>query len=130
MGRMIRREPIMRRLARTSLLALLLLALQPTAVHAQPARENQATGVAAVARVRIVDFAFRPRSVTIAVGDVVVWKNTGPSQHTTTSDSGVWDSGVMNVGATFRHRFNSAGVFSYHCSIHTFMTGRITVTGS
>jgi plastocyanin len=37
---------------------------------------------------------------------------------------------VLNVGDTFSHIFNSAGVFGYHCSIHPFMTARITVTGT
>jgi plastocyanin len=118
---------VSRRLAQASLVALMCLATLSAAASAQP---RAATVPGAAARVRIVDFAFMPRSVTIAVGGGVSWKNTGASPHTTTSDTGEWDSGVLNPGSTFSHRFNSAGTFFYHCNIHPFMTAKVTVTGT
>src|SRR5205823_12187053 len=38
--------------------------------------------------ITIMDFAFRPGSITVHVGDTVVWTNNGPSPHTSTSDAG------------------------------------------
>ena len=52
---------------------------------------------------------------------------TATTSHTTTSDSGLWNSGTLAPGAHFTHKFNKAGSFSYHCSIHPFMTGTIVV---
>jgi plastocyanin len=97
---------------------------------ARPATASDLGGLAAPTRVKIVDYAFKPRGVTIAVGGGVIWRNMGPSPHTTTSDTSQWDSGVLNVGDTFSYIFNTAGVFNYHCNIHPFMTARITVTGT
>jgi len=65
-----------------------------------------------------VDFNFVPKTITIPVGDTVVWTNNGNAQHTATSDSGLFDSGTMNPGATFSHTFNVAGSFPYHCKFH------------
>jgi plastocyanin len=80
--------------------------------------------------VRIVDFAFNPSSVTVPAGTTVTWTNTGMATHTSTSDNGVWNSGPIRPGASFAQTFSNAGNFSYHCMIHPFMTGTITVTAS
>jgi hypothetical protein len=77
--------------------------------------------------VSIVNFAFVPEDVTINVGDTVMWTNNDPFAHTTTSDSGVWDSGSLSSGATFSFTFTTAGSFPYHCTIHPTMIGTITV---
>ena len=79
-------------------------------------------------RVRIVDFRFRPVSITVDRGTIVKWKNRGGTSHTTTSNGGVWDSGTLTPGDTFRHRFRHRGTFAYHCSIHARMKGTIIVT--
>jgi len=81
---------------------------------------------AATANVSIVNFAFSPSSVNINVSDSVKWTWAG-SPHSTTSDTGLWESGVQGTGATFTHTFISAGSFPFHCSVHPFMTGTITV---
>ena len=81
---------------------------------------------AATANVSIVNFAFSPSSVNINVSDSVKWTWAG-SPHSTTSNTGLWESGVQGTGATFTHTFIFAGSFPFHCSVHPFMTGTITV---
>jgi hypothetical protein len=44
-----------------------------------------------------------------------------------TSDTGLFDSGTLNVGNTFSFTFTQAGTFTYHCNIHPMMTGAIVV---
>lgn len=80
--------------------------------------------------VSIHDFFFSPTPVTINVGDTVKWTNMGPTTHTSTSDTGVWDSGNLGVGQTFSFTFNTAGTYPYHCKIHTSMHGTVIVSGS
>jgi plastocyanin len=79
------------------------------------------------ASVSIVDFAFQSPSITVSVGATVTWTNTGSTTHTVTSDSGIFDSGDISPGDNFQFTFENAGVYHYHCSIHTFMTGTVTV---
>lgn len=78
--------------------------------------------------VTISDFQFTPASVQVAQGTTVNWTNNGPTNHTTTSDTGVWDSGSLAAGKSFSFTFNTPGTFAYHCAIHPSMKGTITVT--
>ncbi|MGH2539596.1 MAG: cupredoxin domain-containing protein [Actinomycetota bacterium] len=116
----------MRSAIRCLAVALALLVLAPP-VGARE-RGNEPRGTTQIERVRIVDNAFRPRNLSIARGTVVRWVNRGTRSHTTTSNGDVWDSGTLSPGDTFRRRFRSAGTFRYHCTIHSGMTGRITVS--
>ena len=86
------------------------------------------TSSATGALVTIADFSFTPTPVTIAAGQYVTWKNTGPSGHTTTSDTPNWNSGTLGVGQTYSMYFGTAGTYTYHCNIHPAMTGTVTVT--
>jgi plastocyanin len=81
-----------------------------------------------IERVRIVDFAFRPRRIEISRGTRVRWVNAGEVQHTATSRTGVWDSGSLAPGDTFSRVFRSSGTFRYRCTIHTDMRGKVVVT--
>ena len=65
---------------------------------------------------------FMPSDVTISPGDKVKW-TWGSDGHSTTSGSpgmpnGIWDSGILNQGATFTQTFNSVGTFPYYCTPH------------
>lgn len=77
--------------------------------------------------VSIIDFAYQPQNLTVTVNSQVTWTNNGMHNHTTTSDTGVWDSGTLSPGQSYSVTFTNTGVYTYHCSIHTFMTGTITV---
>jgi plastocyanin len=80
--------------------------------------------------VAINNFAFVPDSILIPVGATVTWVNCEPpiiEPHTTTSDSPGWDSPQFSAGQRFSRRFDTAGVFPYHCQPHSFMVGKIVV---
>jgi plastocyanin len=47
--------------------------------------------------VNIRDFSFTPASLTVKVGTTVRWTNQGPSGHTTTSATGVWESATLSA---------------------------------
>jgi plastocyanin len=82
---------------------------------------------AATSAVNIQNSAFAPTSTPIKVGDTVTWTNRDAFSHTSTSDTGAWDTGVIVAGASGSFTFRSAGTFGYHCSIHSFMKGTVTV---
>jgi plastocyanin len=85
------------------------------------------TAQAAIVDVSIVDFSFQPATVNINVGDTVRWTQRDNTIHTTTSRTGVWNSGNMSIGRTFSFTFNTAGNFPYICTPHPFMTGTVVV---
>lgn len=77
----------------------------------------------------IVDFAFQPWSVAVAVGGAVTWVNDGSAVHTVTAADGSFDSGLIAPGASVSLVFNSLGVANHHRAIHPMMTGSVSVDG-
>ncbi|MDI3341679.1 MAG: cupredoxin domain-containing protein [Sphaerobacter sp.] len=77
--------------------------------------------------VRIVDFAFDPPALTVPVGTTVEWTNDGATIHNTVSQTGVWESPILDPGATFRFTFDQPGEHPYWCTIHPTMLGTVTV---
>ena len=76
---------------------------------------------------------FDPSDTTVEVGTTVEWQWVG-SNHSATSGTfptpdGIFDSGVLNSGATFSHTFDAEGTFPYYCKVHgPPMNGTIVVT--
>eukprot|EP01136_Pigoraptor_vietnamica_P011320 Opistho-1_new@50064 len=71
-------------------------------------------------------FQFSPSSVTINVGDTVVWTWGGNNHNVVqvgssgscTALSGGFASSLLNTGATYNHTFTTAGTFFYVCTPH------------
>jgi len=89
----------------------------------------------------LTDTAYSPNPIEAKVGQTVVWTNDDSAFHTVTSgtvgaaDVGkAFDSGLAGPtaltakGKTFEHKFDAAGEFDYHCTLHPAMTGKIIVT--
>ena len=118
--------------ATTSIALLIVFAVLFMAIH--PQRANAAGISTAHGTSRVVKiatsrgtFAFSPQTLKITVGTTVVWKNTTSAPHTVTSDNGTFGSGTIAPGGTFKFKFTKSGTFTYHCSIHPFMTATIIV---
>ena len=121
------------------------LAIMIGLVSSVACKSSTAPGCSGPDCVTIRDFSFSPSAVSIKAGTTITWTNDGPSSHTTTSDSGVWDSGTLGApsggggygggtaGGSFQFKFSTPGTYSYHCKIHPpssypSFTGTITVT--
>jgi len=77
---------------------------------------------------------FTPDNITVRLGvnNTVIWTNDDASIHTVTSTtvpSGTtpFDSGYLNTGDSFVYTFTTPGVYVYHCQLHPWMTGTVTV---
>jgi plastocyanin len=77
--------------------------------------------------VLMAGMVFSPATITISVGTTVTWKNNDGIAHTSTSDTGVWDTGNMAAGASTTTTFNTAGTFPYRCTYHATMGMKGTV---
>jgi plastocyanin len=97
-----------------------------------------ATSASAVTvNVAVRDNTFNPKTITVNVGDTVVWQNTGAFEHTATSGAacapdGTFDSGPLSPGESFSFTFNEPGSYPYYCIPHCAfgMTGSVMVTGN
>lgn len=77
-------------------------------------------------RVEISEFSFHPHTLHVAPGTRVVFANTDPTAHTATRP-GSFETGHIRPGNSVTVRLRRAGVYAYHCSIHSFMHGKIVV---
>ncbi len=82
---------------------------------------------APTAEVKIDNFTFGPRELTVAAGTTVTWTNLDDIPHTVVSDDGVFKSEVLDTDDAFSFTFDRPGTFPYFCSIHPKMVGTVVV---
>lgn len=80
--------------------------------------------LAAKKSVKVDDDFFSAKVVTIKKGDTVIWRWVGDNPHNVKGKG--FDSGVKTSG-TFRRTFRKRGSFSYRCTIHSGMNGKVIV---
>lgn len=80
------------------------------------------------AEITIQNFSFTG-ATDVSVGTTVIVKNEDGVTHTWTSTDGTFNSGAIAGGSSFEFTFDEPGEYSYFCSIHTQMTGTLTVEG-
>lgn len=88
------------------------------------------TGSSSTNQVNIKGLAFSPTNITVTKGTTVTWTNNDTVTHTVTENDGQSgpNSGDLDSGKSYSFTYNTAGTFKYHCSIHSEMTGTVTVT--
>ncbi len=78
--------------------------------------------------VAIDNFSFSPNTLTLSVGGTVTWTNHDNVPHVVSSaDNQFKKSPLLKTGQSFSHTFATTGTYSYFCSIHPRMTGKIIV---
>ena len=73
------------------------------------------------------NFAFDPPSLTVAVGDTVVWTNADFVPHTATARDTSWDSKMIEANGVWRLVAATPGTREYYCVFHPNMKGTIVV---
>ena len=110
-------------LAAPIMMAMLLLFVgSPNVV----ASNNQQAAVT-TAEVKIDKFSFGPQTLTVRVGTTVTWTNGDDIPHTSVSTDGVFKSKVLDTNEQFSYTFTKAGTYTYYCTIHPKMTGKVVV---
>lgn len=78
-------------------------------------------------QVNIDNFTFTPPTLTISVGTKVTWINHDDVPHLVVSIDKRFTSPVLDTDQQFSYVFTAPGTYSYYCSIHPKMTGKIIV---
>jgi plastocyanin len=111
---------------RTRLALVLAVVLALTVLAACSSSSTSSTSGSTTAAITVKDFAFS--TTPVKAGATVTVHNDGPSTHTVTADT----TGGFNVtidsgkDATFTAP-STAGTYKFHCNIHPFMKGTLTV---
>jgi plastocyanin len=75
----------------------------------------------------IKDLVFGPDTVSVRVGETVVWSNQDLVPHTATAPDDGWDTEEITGGAEKAHQFPRPGRFAYRCRYHPAMQGVVDV---
>jgi plastocyanin len=79
------------------------------------------------AEVRVDNFTFGPKSLTVPVNTTVTWVNRDDIPHVIVSDDGVFRSKALDTDDKYSFTFTKAGTYPYFCGIHPKMVGQIVV---
>lgn len=124
------------RLAKVALVATLALTVL---AGCSPAKAAPASGGSQVV---ISSFRFQPETLEIPAGTKVTWTNADAILHTVTSGTSTkkddfgnyelkktstFDGTMDDQGKSFSFTFTTPGEFTYFCSRHNNMTGRVVV---
>ena len=123
-------SPFLRHLNTGTLAFVLFVALTllSTMRGKEPETRESAPAKATKTEVVIDNFSFSPKTFTVAPGAAVTWTNHDNVPHVVTSaDNQFQKSPVLKAGQSFSNTFARAGTYSYFCSIHPRMTGKIIV---
>jgi plastocyanin len=107
-------------LASSVMAALMSFQAAPSGVAAAPASAGKV-------EVRIDNFSFSPSALKVKVGTQITWTNGDDIPHTVVSNSPTFKSKVLGTGEKFTFTASKPGTYSYSCSIHPNMTGKVVV---
>jgi plastocyanin len=82
---------------------------------------------AAETPVKIDNFVFSPNSLTVPAGSTIRWTNQDDIPHNVVSEDKSFKSKVLDTDETFTYTFTKPGTYTYFCSIHPKMTGKVVV---
>jgi plastocyanin len=98
----------------------LILVLQPTRARSEEAKSSPT-------EVRVDNFSFGPETLTVPTNSTVTWVNKDDVPHVIASNEGLFKSKALDTDDKYSYTFTKAGTYSYYCSIHPKMVGKIVV---
>jgi len=112
------RHPTARILAAALALSAVALAGPGRAADEPPAKAVE---------IKIDNFAFVPEVLTISTGTTVTWLNADDVPHVVRTEDKTIKSPPLDTDDTFSYTFEKKGTYSYFCSLHPKMVGKVVV---
>ncbi|MBI2965401.1 MAG: cupredoxin domain-containing protein [Chloroflexi bacterium] len=82
------------------------------------------------------DITFSPQRIVVSAGTKVTWTNDDEVVHFVNTDPhpshnglAALNSSALEKGQSYAFTFDKSGIYGYHCSAHTNMTGQVLVEG-
>ena len=91
------------------------------------AKTPAAAAVPKAVTVEIRDMKYEPATLTITAGTMVTWINEDTMPHTVTDRNRMFHSAALDTKDSFSYTFATPGEFTYFCTIHPFMVGKVIV---
>jgi plastocyanin len=97
-----------------------IVVLRPTGARSEEAQSSPTD-------VRVDNFSFGPETLTVPTNSTVTWVNKDDVPHTIASNDGLFKSKALDTDDKYSYTFTKPGTYSYYCSIHPKMVGKIVV---
>jgi len=82
-------------------------------------------------KIEIKDFAFNPQTLIVKSGEKITWINRDEEPHTVVSvEKQFKKSNALDTDQEFTITAGAPGTYTYFCSVHPKMTGKIVVVKS
>ncbi|MGB9978151.1 cupredoxin domain-containing protein [Methanobacterium sp.] len=88
---------------------------------------NNSTNVTSATTISIQNMTFNPNKITIGSGTNIQWINNDNAQHQIVSDTGAFQSNILNPGDSYNFFFAKTGIYGYHDALNPTITGTIIV---
>jgi plastocyanin len=82
---------------------------------------------AADTEVKIDNFTFTPKELTVKAGTAIVFRNGDDIPHSVVGTNGEFHSKPLDTDDSFSFTFAAPGTYDYFCGLHPQMKGRIVV---
>lgn len=92
-----------------------------------PTLETKVAAGPPTAEVKIDNFSYSPATLTVKAGTQVTWTNHDDMPHTVTSEDKSFKSKALDTDEKFTFTPSKPGTYTYYCSIHPKMTGKLVV---
>src|SRR5215216_7564514 len=92
--------------------------LTATAVCALAGAGFAVASLSATKTVNIRSTGFAPKTVTIAGGDTVQWKNVDTVNHQVVANNGAFAAGQITPNHSYSKRIDTPGIYNYHDALH------------
>ena len=90
--------------------------------------KDMGTSGAGQNKIEIKDFAFNPQTITVKSGEKITWINRDEEPHTIVSvEKQFKKSTALDTDQEFTITAGTPGTYTYYCSVHPKMTGKIVV---
>jgi plastocyanin len=97
------------------------------AVAALPSVQKAVAAGPSTVEVKIDNFSYTPATLTVKAGTQITWTNADDIPHTVVSDNQSFKSRVLDTDEKFSFTASKPGTYTYFCSIHPKMTGKLVV---
>ena len=88
---------------------------------------NSSNVTSAASTITIQNMTFNPNKITIRSGTNIQWINNDNTQHQIMSDTGSFQSNILNPGDSYNFFFAKTGIYGYHDALNPTVTGTIIV---
>jgi amicyanin len=97
------------------------------ALPALPSLQESVSAASPAVDIKIDNFSFTPPTLTVKAGTQITWTNADDIPHNVVSEDKSFKSKVLDTDEKFTFTATKPGTYSYFCSIHPQMTGKVVV---